>query len=232
MAKTVSYLWGKTKLPKWDSAEFYRLWEVHAFGAPTPFDRDRLSKFLMLIIAADFARQNWIVRLKRVNLDADDVAAEVLCHVYKKLPEVRLSKPHKNVLTAFVHRMIWNKVATLARNSKEPLDESQTRGEDGESDWLGNVGAMEGASVSKLRRVMELAEEDVLRGVPGDIFAIQTLYRYLRLCLIYSNTVIPHRFLPSRLKSRVSETQHAIIGMRINMIVEHAAASGEVNSWE
>lgn len=229
------WVWDGVQLPRWNEELFYSSYLKRLQGLATAEENNAFAQQLMILIDADMRRGRWESYLTKRGIEPQEIAQEVLQFICAKR-DLKLRHDAPAVLTSAVHTTIRNRLVSLLRKytaQAKAVPSSQLLDEDGQEQLL-SVHASPIVHVEKLAVHLKEQEDRIL----GDAFRcaaaegrnphlhfLQLLYRYLCRQLFRRNTLLERRHLPTRLRQRVHNDDHAIITYRIIKAV-HEWAEG------
>ena len=219
-------LWQNIRLPAWQPEKLYALFLAHVDGEPTPQQRNEYAQQLMIFISAALARRKWFNTLRRRRLDPEDVSADILMHLIKRTPSIRLEYPCVPVLLKILNVAIFRRLISEVRQNRyvpDPLPDWCD--EEGRGVTVAHCPAP--SLVGSLQDALRDAEPDLCRGRWADQISICVLYRYLCRQIFRQNTILPWSHLPARLKRRVSLEDHATIAYGLSKFIHDFAGAHE-----
>lgn len=249
LEEVTRYLWQGASLPEWDARRCFLLFRKLSVRAPRPAtraEREEYAKLLLRLVALQFQSRDFVLSLPRAGVDPLDAAQEAVTHLLKKTPTMRIrvledpDKPEKEQILAMLgvmnvatYRRVMTLVSERASKVKEACasDAIRRRGRDGEDDasvsaLAAPAGDEQEAAHARLAEVLADAEDQVLRGVPGEVFALIRTFRLIRRLLLRGEaTLTSYQSLPPHLLRRIAPEEHALILSRTVRLVESAAAN-------
>jgi hypothetical protein len=224
-------LFGGIDLPEWSAARVYELFLLLNNAVPkpqqeelgpyvTPAHRDEYARQVMILVTANFRRHKWLKSLHRIEMDAEAAAADIVAHLVRKTPAIKLEFPCEKVVVDYLTRMIFNRMTSLIRQhlSKQKMRRTRDNGIDPDS-VLDRVLSPSSRPVdlAAIGRQLRAKEEDVVGKIPGDVNDACVLYRYLYRSQIKHAVMPSHQELPARLRDRVAPDGAyflAVVGVR------------------
>lgn len=221
-------LWHGIDLGKWDAARFCELFQTFDSGQESDRDRDAYARLSMILVTANFKRHDWKIGLRRLGMDAEATASDLVQHVLRKTPIARAKMEHtcEKVVLGYVNRMIFNRMLSLIRRwrAHQKRDQTHDSGSDDDSVLDRQHAPSAPADLRWLASYLRKREDDACRQVKGDVFSLVVLYRYLCRRLTRDGEFVPYDALPDRLRERIDPTlQYLPVAFAVRRIVHQAA---------
>jgi hypothetical protein len=227
-------------VPEWgptSDTELFALFERYRAGTASRAEVEAYTRLLMSFVAMRFRQRKYLLSLPDKGLDPEVVAQEVLMNLLAKTRLLDLRHREPRVLLWWLGQRIRHFVVTQLERAKERRSRTAISATD-----LGTVGMPEGVgsadvidgkftgavapdnAAGRISRALRDAEDEALADVPGDVFALQKLYRLVCWQILHGG-IFPHAKLRPRLRDVIRREQYNLIVARVRRRAWDAAAA-------
>jgi hypothetical protein len=227
-------LFAKTSLPQWTDASperLYVLFQGHQARSLNRDETDEYARLVMVVVANNFASNDWVKTLPQLRLDPQDVAQSTVMMLLRKsaTPSMALRTPCVKTMLKMLNVAIYNFVMTHVLHGKRkqgretPSTDYYGENSNGSEPHCADVAA-DRVNEPELFELLRAAEDDIIGDIPIrkpiSVNAVERLYRHCIWRLKRDRVMTPYNDLPKWFfRRKVPIELHGLIVARINRFV-------------
>jgi hypothetical protein len=194
---------------------------------PTPEQTNRLTGYAMLLTAMMLQRQGWIPMLDR-GPGAEDVATSIAYELVRRSPRFKCNKNsieaagHKWIIASWnstIYRLEMDEVAAMkSKRQTATFETDSADAMDGVAICDSLAGDRREADIAGVEAHLhdEAAQARIIKGVYGDIDAIEELLNLQIGSILQHNSFASYEELPLRMRRQICCNAHALLTLRVH----------------
>lgn len=211
-------LWGGIELPEWNRDRFFSLFCQVRQKRANRFEEDEFARLMMQLIKVHVDSYGWRRSLYAARKELDEVAAEVLAFLARKVRVINLRSPCPLVLVDTLNIAVGNYLKSYLRGDKRPsriMTENEPEDAPQRADHRHSTPAING-----LARALVDAEKTVA----SPRTHVRKAYRWMVRNLLKGKTLQPLDRMPKGVRDRMTADEFLVTVYRTNCVVADYAA--------